>query len=85
MKTRSEDTDPQAERMQIDLLRKSTVSRRISIAMSLSETAIDLARRAIRLQNKDLADRDLLLRFVAVHYGPGLANRVEKDLQRRAR
>jgi hypothetical protein len=85
MKTQSEDTDLQAERMQIDLLRKSTVSRRISIAMSLSETVIDLARRAIRLQNKDLAERDLLLRFVAIHYGPGLANSVEKDLRRRAR
>jgi hypothetical protein len=85
MKTQSEDTDLQVERMQIDLLRKSTVSRRISIAMSLSETVIDLARRAIRLQNKDLADRDILLRFVAIHYGPGLANGVEKELRRRAR
>jgi hypothetical protein len=85
MRLQSEDTDLQAERAQIDLLCQSNVSQRVSLAISLSETTIDLARRAIRIQNANFTDRDILLRFVAIHYGPGLAESVDKDLQRRAR
>ena len=85
MRAQSGDTDLCAEIVQIDLLRKATVARRVAIAFSLSETAISLARRAIRLQNSNLTDRDILLRFVAIHYGPELAERIDLDLQRRSR
>jgi hypothetical protein len=85
MRAQSEDTDVQAERVQIDLLRKASVARRTFIAFSLSETAINLARKAIRLQDAALTDRDVLLRFVAIHYGLELAERVDKDLRRRSR
>jgi hypothetical protein len=83
MRVQSRDTDFSAEMAQIDLLRKAGVGRRASIAISLSETAIGLARKAIRLQER--TDRDALLRFVTIHYGPELAERVDKDLQRRSR
>jgi hypothetical protein len=71
--------------VQIDLLRKATVARRAAIAFSLSETAIGLARRAIRLQNANQTDRDVLLRFVAIHYGPELAEQIDLELRRRSR
>jgi hypothetical protein len=84
MRAQSEDTNQQAEMVQIGLLRSSTVARRLSMAFSLSETAIGLARRAIRLQNANLTDRDVLLRFVAIHYGPGWAETIAKDLELRS-
>lgn len=85
MRAQSSDTDLYAEKVQIDLLRKATVAQRTAIAFSLSETAISLARRAIRRQNLNLTERDMLLRFVAIHYGPELAKRIDLDLQRRSR
>lgn len=83
MRAQSGDTDLQAERVQIDLLRKATVTRRAAIALSLSETVIELARRAIRRQNPNLSDDEVLLRFAAIHYGPDLAERLAMDLRRR--
>jgi hypothetical protein len=85
MRAQSNDTDLQAEMVQIELLRKATVARRASIAFSLSETAIGLARRAIRRQNSNLTDRDVLLRFAAIHSGQELAEKIDQDLRRRSR
>jgi hypothetical protein len=84
MRPQSEDTDLRAEMVQIDLLRKSTISQRVSMALSLSETVIRLARKAICLQNPHLGDRDALLCFVAIHYGPGLAKSITNNLERRS-
>jgi hypothetical protein len=83
MRTQSQDTDPRAEEIQIELLRKATVARRLSLAFSLSQTVIRMAQRAIRRQNADLSDQDILLRFVAIHYGQDLAERLDIDLRRR--
>jgi len=83
MRVQSEDTDVQAERVQIDLLRKATVARRSAIAFSLSDTMIALAHRAIRRQNPHLGDREILVRFTAVHYGRELAEKLDADLRRR--
>lgn len=81
MKARSPDTDPEAERVQIDLLRRAGVSRRAGLALSLSATVIGLARRAIR---RSLAtDEAVRLRFVELHYGCELASEVERYLAAR--
>jgi hypothetical protein len=83
MRAQSEDTDLQAEKVQLDLLRRSTIARRSAIALSLSETVIALARRAIRRENTHLSDQEVMLQFVAIHYGSELAGRLKKDLMRR--
>jgi hypothetical protein len=84
MRPQSVDTDPEAEKVQIELLRQASISRRIALALSLSETVIQLARNAIRIQNPNFSDRDVLLRFVSIHYGQELAESVRKDLQQRS-
>jgi hypothetical protein len=83
MRPQSEDTDPGTELKQIELLRGATVARRTALAFSLSETMIALARRAIQRANPQLSPQETLVRFVALHYDPELAERLRVDLQQR--
>jgi hypothetical protein len=80
MATLSRDTSPEAEEVQIDLLRRAGTHRRFLLACELSDTAIKLSRRAIAEANPDLDERELGLCFVAVHYGQDLADRVRRAL-----
>jgi len=73
MRARSADTDPDAERVQIDLLRQAGVTRRAHMALALSGQIIGLARRAIREAEPGLSPADVDLRFVELHYGTELA------------
>ncbi len=76
MISQSPDTAPQAERVQIELIRESSVSRRISIVRSLSQTVMFLSRRAIQRANPSLSEREVDLAFVELHYGKDLAERL---------
>jgi hypothetical protein len=84
MRSQSEDTDLKTELEQIEMLRSATVARRTALAFSLSETVIGLARRAIRRANPQRSPQETLVRFVALHYGPELAERLNLDLQQRS-
>lgn len=84
VRAQSQDTDPNTEQKQIELLRGATVARRTALAFSLSDTVIGLARRAIQLANPELGPQDVLLRFIALHYGPALAESLQADLHRRS-
>lgn len=76
MISQSPDTAPQAERVQIELIRKSSVSERISRVRSLSQTTRYLSWRAIQRANPFLSDREVDLIFVEYHYGKDLAERL---------
>ncbi|MHC4734743.1 MAG: hypothetical protein ACYTDW_09845 [Planctomycetota bacterium] len=73
MISQSPDTSSQAEKVQIELIRESSVSRRISKVRSLSQTVMYLSRRAIQRTNPFLSEREVDLAFVANHYGENLA------------
>jgi len=59
---RPADTSVEAERVQIDLLRKAPVSRRLHLAWSLSATVISVARRALARAQPHASQQDLDLR-----------------------
>jgi hypothetical protein len=80
MKTQSEDTHPDVERVQIELLRKATVAQRIRLARSLTQTTIRLAWRAIEEANPGASQDEIAVKFVAVHYGQELADRLKHYL-----
>ena len=80
---RPADTSVEAERVQIDLLRKAPVSRRLHLAWSLSATVISVARRALARAQPHASQQDLDLRFVELHYGPDLAASLRAELIRR--
>jgi len=85
IRARSADTDPDAERVQFELLRRATGARRAGLAFSLSETVVGLARNAIRRTLIDPTEEEVRLRFVDLHYGPLLAAEVRRHLAARRR
>jgi len=78
------DTHPEAERVQIDLLRRASTAERFALACSLTATAVSLARRAIARANPDFSPREVDLKFVELHYGKELASRVRRYLEGRS-
>lgn len=73
MRPLSSDTDVEAERVQLGLLRSASAERRIALALSLSQTTLALARDGLRRRHPSASERDLALRFVSLHYGETLA------------
>jgi len=80
MRARSADTDSEAERVQIELLRQAGGARRTQMALALSAQVIDLARMAIRRSLVDPTEDEVALRFVELNYGPELASGLRKRL-----
>ena len=81
MKSQSPDTTVEAEKVQIDLIRKASICKRISVARSLSQTVMYLARRAIRRANPSMSEREVDLAFVENHYGKKLAERLRQYME----
>ena len=77
------DTSPDAEKVQIELLRKSTVAERFAKVRALTARTVGLSKRALARANPDLSPEDLKLRFVELHYGKELAERVRKYVNSR--
>ena len=77
------DTSPDAEKVQIELLRKSTVAERFAKVRALTARTVGLSKRALARANPDLSPEELKLRFVELHYGKDLAERVRKYVNTR--
>jgi len=77
------DTNAKAEKIQITLLRKLSLSERISRLRSLSHTVINLSRRAIRRANPELSEKELNYKFIAYHYGDEIADKYKKYVDNR--
>jgi hypothetical protein len=83
VQARSADTDPEAEAVQLELLRRAGPARRAQMALNLSALVIGLARRAIRASDPGLSELEVRLRFVELHYGSELASEVRAYLASR--
>lgn len=79
------DTHPKAAAIQIALLRKASIARRVALASSLSGTAIRLSREALRDSMPQATEAEVLDRWVRLTYGPELATRVREHLRTRGR
>ena len=80
MSTQSRDTRPEAERVQIELLRKATIERRLELGLSLSQEAIEIARTGILRANPFASEEERKLIFVELTYGKKLADQVRAYL-----
>ncbi|MCI0562369.1 MAG: hypothetical protein MN733_28115, partial [Nitrososphaera sp.] len=83
MRTQSLDTHPDVERFQIERISQTKAAQRLSWVRSLSQTAIQLSRRAISRANPELSEEEVNLIFVKLHYGTDLAVRLRKHLNHR--
>jgi len=84
MRTLPLDTRPEAEKVLISLLRNANTAQKFAQVRSLSQTAIQLSRRAIARANRGLSGEQLDLRFITLHYGKELANNVKEFLDRKS-
>ena len=82
MKTQSIDTYPETERVLISLIRKESLSKKLSQILSLSQTTIQLSKRAIARTNKNLDVDQIKLLFINYHYGKELAERVKNYIDK---
>ena len=72
------DTHPEAERVQIEIMRKMSVQRRAALASLLRNRTYALARRAIALARPELSPLEQKLLFIEVSYGKELAANVRR-------
>jgi hypothetical protein len=82
MRTQSRDTNTKTEKKLISLLQKENRVKKFLRVRSLSETAINLSKRAIKRANKDLNEKQINLLFIEYNYGKDLAEKVKKYLER---
>jgi hypothetical protein len=78
------DTHPDAERVQIELLRLATPEQRLDKAISLTHSLIDSSRRRIAAMNPTLDQRALSVLFVETYYGTALAAQFRDYLEKQA-
>ncbi len=83
MRTQSIDTHPKTEKILISLFRNQSISKKLSHVRSLSQTTIQLSKRAIAKANKNMSDEQINLLFINYHYGKELAEKVGKYLAQR--
>lgn len=77
---RSADTDPEAEAVQMELLRSAGPGRRARMALELSAQVISMARRHLRRAYPDATETEIGLRFVELNYGSELAEGLRRFL-----
>ncbi len=75
MSTQSSDTSPEAERVQLALLRAASAGKRLSLANALSRMALQLSTRGLRRAHPGASRRELAWLAVGHYYGQALGER----------
>ena len=83
MRTQSMDTSPEAERVQIELIRKASLTKRIALMEAWSQFLIELNKQGIRERHPEASEEEINLIFVANSYGQELADKVRAYLARK--
>lgn len=77
------DTHPEAEQVQIELLRQMSGAQRIAKMRAHTALAIRLSRQAIARANPLLNEQEVAVLWVEHAYGKDLANAYRRDLESR--
>lgn len=83
MRMQSADTNPEAERVQIELMRKAPITKRFALIEAWSGFLIEANKQGIRKNHPEANEEEIALIFVANNYGQALADKVRADLARR--
>ncbi len=82
MRTQSTDTNPLVEEKLINILKESSIPKRLSILYSLSSFAIKLSKRALAKKNPKMSKQELDLLFIKINYGEKFYKVVNQFLQK---
>ena len=82
MRTQSEDTSPEMERVQIELIRKASSAKLFGLVRSMSQTMMQASKENIRRLHPDANKEELTLIFVELYYGKELANLVRTQMEK---
>ncbi len=74
------DTDPETQRVQLELLRRAGPARRLELTLSLSRAVIAMSRRALRRLHPQASDEELGVLWVRQNYGDELADGLQARL-----
>jgi hypothetical protein len=83
MRTQSIDTQPEAERVMIELIRGVPMSRRFRLVQSLTQSALWSSSHAWRERHREASEQEAAGQVVSTCYGTDLARRVQEALERR--
>ncbi len=83
MRTQSEDTSPEMERVQIELIRKATPAKRFAIMQAWSQLLIEANKQHIRKDHPGASEEEISLIFISRHSWQNLADALRADLARR--
>jgi hypothetical protein len=78
------DTNPKAEAVLVELMRKASFTKKFNLVTSLSAMVINLSKRAIERSNPKLDKKAIDLLFVKYHYGTEIAQKLEKYLDKKS-
>jgi len=84
IRTQSPDTNITTEAALIAMLRKAKPWQKFAQVRSLSQTTLDLSRRAISRKNSHLTEAELQKLFVRYQYGAELADRFDQYMKNRS-
>lgn len=76
MRTQSSDTSPEAERVQIELIRQAPITKRVALMTELSQFLIEAHKQGIRQTHPNANEKEVGLIFVANNYGQTLADKL---------
>ena len=82
MRTQSVDTHPQAERIMVELIRNSPMSRRFRLVQSLTHSTFRAPVQTWRERQREASDQEAAVHVLSCFYGPGLAQRMQAALER---
>ena len=83
MRMQSEDTSPEMERVQIELIRKAIPAKLFGLVRSMSQTMIEASIRNIRKLHPDASQEEITLIFVELYYGKKVADLVRSQIEKR--
>jgi hypothetical protein len=83
MRTQSVDTHPEAERIMIELIRNSPMSKRFRLVQSLTQSAFWATIHTWQERHREASEQEAAVHVLSCSYGPGLAQRVQAALERR--
>ncbi len=83
MRTQSADTHPDAERIMIELIRSSPVSKRFRLVQTLTQSAFWANVHAWQERHRKASEQEAAVHVLSYSYGPGLAKLVQAALERR--